>query len=172
MMELEGSLKDQKWDSAEKLGVHANHLIGKPRMLYKKIEDTDIADFEKKYLTTKKEEKMETTATTNYVEFDEFKKIELRIGKIISAEDHPKADKLLVLKVDIGEPAPRQIVAGIKNNYTKEELIGKTVSVVANMKPAELRGIKSEGMLLAADVDGKAILLKPDREAPVGSKIR
>jgi methionyl-tRNA synthetase len=169
MMELEGSLKDQNWDAAGKLGVHANHLIGKPKVLYKKIEDTDIADFEKKYLNSKKDEKMETT---NFVEFDEFKKIELRVGKIISAEDHPKADKLLVLKVDLGEPTPRQIVAGIKNNYTKEELVGKTVSVVANMKPAELRGIKSEGMLLAADVDGKAVLLKPDREAPVGSKIR
>ena len=174
MMDLEGSLKEQKWSDAGKLGVHANHMIGKPRMLYKKIEDEDIKSFENKYLKLKTE-KMETTipaAANNIVEFDEFKKIELKVGKIVSADDHPKADKLLVLKVDLGEAAPRQIVAGIKNSYSKEELVGKTVAVVANLKPAELRGVKSEGMLLAADVDGKAILLKPDKDVNSGAKIR
>ena len=81
---------------------------------------------------------------------EDFQKIQLRSGRVVSAEKHPKADKLLVLKVDLGEAAPRQIVAGIATKYAPEELVGRTVVVVANLKPAKLRGVESQGMLLAA----------------------
>jgi methionyl-tRNA synthetase len=81
---------------------------------------------------------------------EDFAKVQLKVGKVLSAEAHPDAERLLVLKVNIGEPKPRQIVAGIASRYSPDELVGKTVIVVANLTPAELRGVTSEGMLLAA----------------------
>lgn len=124
-----------------------------------------------------KEKKMEQPAEqpvekkAEYISFEEFKKLELRIGKIITAEKVAGADKLLQLTVDIG-PEQRQVVAGIAKWYSPEELIGRQVVVVANLAPAKIRGVESRGMLLAADVDGSAVLLMPDKETPVGSTVR
>jgi methionyl-tRNA synthetase len=84
------------------------------------------------------------------IDIADFAKVQLKVGHVLSAETHPDAERLLVLQVNIGEPKPRQIVAGIASLYTPESLVGKTVIVVANLKPAELRGVMSEGMLLAA----------------------
>jgi methionyl-tRNA synthetase len=101
------------------------------------------------------------------IAIDDFQRIQLRSGRVLAAEKHPKADKLLVLKVDLGEPTPRQIVAGIATKYAPEELVGRTVVVVANLKPAKLRGVESQGMLLAAggqEVVGLVSL--PDGVAP------
>ena len=89
-------------------------------------------------------------AEASPIGIEDFQKIQLRSGRVLSAEKHPKADKLLVLKVDLGEATPRQIVAGIASKYAPEELVGRTVVVVANLKPAKLRGVESQGMLLAA----------------------
>ena len=105
------------------------------------------------------------------INFEEFQKIDLRIGKIIEAEKIEGADKLLKLKVDLGEEK-RQLVAGIAKFYQPEDLIGKEIVVVANLEPKILRGVESQGMLLAADVEGKPVLLKPDQEVPPGTKIR
>lgn len=84
---------------------------------------------------------------------ENFEKIELRAGQIKQAAGHPEAEKLLVMKVDVGEPEPRNIVAGIANRFSPEELIDQKVTVVANLKPSKLRGVKSEGMLMAAGGD-------------------
>ena len=84
------------------------------------------------------------------IQFDDFTKVQFRSGKILEAEKHPNADRLLVLKVDVGEENPRTVVAGIADRYSPEDLPGQTVVVVINLKPAKLRGIVSEGMLLAA----------------------
>ena len=105
------------------------------------------------------------------INFEEFQKIDLRIGKIIEAEKIEGTDKLLKLKVDLGEEE-RQLVAGIAKFYQPEDLIGKEIVVVANLEPKTLRGVESQGMLLAADVEGKPVLLKPDQEVPPGTKIR
>ena len=105
------------------------------------------------------------------INFEEFQKIDLRIGKIIEAEKIEGTDKLLKLKVDLGEEK-RQLVAGIAKFYQPEDLIGKEIVVVANLEPKTLRGVESQGMLLAADVEGKPVLLKPDQEVPPGTKIR
>ena len=105
------------------------------------------------------------------INFEEFQKIDLRIGKIIEAEKIEGTDKLLKLKVDLGEEK-RQLVAGIAKFYQPEDLIGKEIVVVANLEPKNLRGVESQGMLLAADVEGKPVLLKPDQEVPPGTKIR
>ena len=94
---------------------------------------------------------------TALINFDDFTKVQFRTGLIESAEKHPNADRLLVLKVNVGEESPRTIVAGIANRFAPEDLPGQTVVVVINLKPAKLRGVVSEGMLLAAgggDVKG------------------
>lgn len=118
-----------------------------------------------------KEEKMEET-TTNIIGIDDFAKVQLKVGRVLEAEPVEGSDKLLKLQVVIGAEK-RQIVAGIKANYTPEDLIGRQVVVVVNLKPAKLRGVESQGMLLAAtDENGGAILLQPDREAPEGTQVR
>ena len=105
------------------------------------------------------------------INFEEFQKIDLRVGKIIEAEKIEGTDKLLKLKVDLGEEE-RQLVAGIAKFYQPEDLVGKEIVVVANLEPKTLRGVESQGMLLAADVEGRPVLLKPDQEVPPGTKIR
>lgn len=110
------------------------------------------------------------------ISFKEWQKLDIRIAKIKSAEDHPQADKLQVLKVDIGGKE-RQLIAGLKGYYNNKELIGKHVVVVDNLEPAVLRGIKSEGMLLAAverDKSGKekkVILVQPEKKVAEGTKV-
>ena len=103
---------------------------------------------------------------------DDFQKIALRIGVIVAADVHPNADRLLVLKVDVGEPTPRQLVAGIKSAYQPADLLGKHVVVVANLKPAMLRGVESQGMVLAASDGSTLILLSPERPIRPGSTIK
>jgi methionyl-tRNA synthetase len=114
----------------------------------------------------------ENANTTNIISIDDFAKVQLRVGRVLEAEPAEGSDKLLKLQVMVGYDK-RQIVAGIRKNYTPEDLIGRQVVVVYNLKPAKLRGIESQGMLLAAtDADGGAILLQPDKEAPEGTQVR
>jgi len=104
------------------------------------------------------------------ISFDDFKKLDLRIGKIVSAEKVSGSEKLLKLLVDF-KNEKKQIVAGISKFYKSEDLIGKEIVVVFNLEPRTIFGLESQGMLLAANVDGKAILLTPDKEVPPGTKI-
>ena len=104
------------------------------------------------------------------ISIDEFRKVELRIATIKQAEAHPNADKLLVLKVDLGTEE-RQIVAGIKAHYTPEELVGKQVVVVANLETAKLRGLESQGMVLAASDGDRIVILMPEKTVSPGAKV-
>ena len=103
---------------------------------------------------------------------DEFQRLALRAGVVTAAEDHPNADRLLVLTVDVGEGAPRRLVAGIKGSYQAADLVGKHVVVVANMKPATLRGVESQGMVLAASDGGSIVLVTPERPIRAGSTVK
>ena len=105
------------------------------------------------------------------IPFNEFKKLDIRVGRILDVNLHPKADKLLVLKIDIGDEV-RTIVAGIKGYFEREELMDKKVIVVTNLEQKELRGIKSEGMILAAVKDDKVILLTPDEDIKEGAVVQ
>lgn len=105
------------------------------------------------------------------ITLDDFKRLQIRIATITAAEPVPKSTKLLKLTLDVGGE-PRTIVAGIAEDYTPDQLVGKQIPVLVNLQPALIRGIVSEGMMLAADVDGKAVLLNPDREVPSGSVVR
>jgi methionyl-tRNA synthetase len=106
------------------------------------------------------------------ITFDDFAKIRLRVGKVIEAANHPNADKLLVLKVDLGDEQ-RQICAGIKANYAPEQLVGKNVVLVANLARRMMRGVESQGMLLAAsNADrSKVIVLTTDADIEPGSAV-
>lgn len=103
--------------------------------------------------------------------FNDFQKLEIRIGKVLSAEKVEGTDKLIKLEVDFGTEK-RQLVAGVAESYKPEQLVGKELPVVMNLEPRKIRGIESRGMILAADADGKPILLHPDREVPPGSAVK
>lgn len=104
------------------------------------------------------------------ISIDEFRTVELKVATIISAGHHPNADKLLVLQVDLGTEQ-RQIVAGIRNHYSLEDLIGRQIVVVANLETAKLRGMDSQGMLLAASDGDRIVFLTPEKTVTPGSKV-
>jgi len=106
------------------------------------------------------------------ITIEDFQRIDLRVGTIRRAEAHPSADRLVVLAVDLGEAEERQLVAGIRAPYPPEALVGRQIVVVANLKPATLRGITSYGMLLAASDDSGPSLLSPDRVLAAGAKVK
>jgi methionyl-tRNA synthetase len=110
-------------------------------------------------------------AATVPVSIEDFKKFELRVALIKEVSDHPNADKLYVLKIDVGGVA-KQIVAGIKRGYSKEELVGKSIVVINNLQPAVLRGVESQGMLLAASDDQCISVLTPDKPVKSGSVVK
>jgi methionine--tRNA ligase beta chain len=102
---------------------------------------------------------------------EEFSKVELRVATIKAVEPHPNADRLLVLKIDLGDEE-RQLVAGIRAHYTPEELVGKQIVIVANLQPAMLRGVESQGMLLAASHGEKVIVLSPEKPIAPGARVK
>jgi len=113
-----------------------------------------------------------TPAEDNRISIDEFMKVELRVAKVLEAEAVPKSKKLVKLKVDVGNEQ-RTIVAGIAEAYQPEQLLGRTIAIVFNLKPAKLMGIESNGMVLAASVgDGKPILVSFDEPVPPGARVR
>jgi|SRR3989344_6070528 len=109
------------------------------------------------------------------VSFDNWQKLDLRVGKILKVEDIEGADKLYKLEVDLGkEIGKRTLVAGIKKNYNKDELKGKKIVIIANLAPRKLKGIESKGMLLAAvnSDESKIIFIEPEKDIEAGSRIR
>ncbi|MBM4259995.1 MAG: methionine--tRNA ligase subunit beta [Deltaproteobacteria bacterium] len=105
------------------------------------------------------------------ISIEDFRKVELKVATVKSAEPHPNADKLMVLQIDLGDEQ-RQICAGIRSHYTPQELVGKQIVVVANLETAKLRGLESQGMLLAASSGEQVILLTPDKPANSGSQVK
>lgn len=103
---------------------------------------------------------------------EDFMKLEFKVALIKEAKDHPNADRLFVLKVDLGAGDERQLVAGIRSSYTAEQLVGKQIIVIANLEPATLRGEESQGMLLAASDENGAVLLSPEKPVALGSRVK
>ena len=108
------------------------------------------------------------------IAIDDFIKVELRAATVLEAERVPKADKLLRLVIDVGEPQPRQILAGIAQHYAPEDVVGRKIIVVANLAPRKLRGLESNGMLLAASVgdDGRPVLATFGEDVPNGTRLK
>ena len=143
------------------LGQH----IKVPEPIFPRVKLKDFIKEENQSVHHGKEEKMET------ITFDEFKRMDLRVAEILKAERVEGTDKLLKLEVDIGTER-RQMVAGIAQEYSPEELVGKKLTVIANLKPAVIRGIESQGMILAGELEGKAVISFFTEDIPAGSKVR
>ena len=162
--------------------VESGTQIPKPSILFEKIEDDKIEEMDaisservkaaiEKEKGPKEEEKMEAEIEAKEeITFDDFLKMDIRIGTILAAEEIKKSKKLLRLEVDLGEEEPRQIVAGIKESHAPEDVVGLQVAVLANLKPAKLCGVESRGMILAGDANG-AVLLRPERDVKAGSQV-
>lgn len=137
-----------------------------------KLHEANGALIDKRLNKNKKEdEEKSKESKEEYIDFEDFTKVDLVVGKILEAKDHPNADKLLVFKVDIGEDEPRTIISGIKKWYAPEDLVGKNVIVVRNLAPRKMRGIESEGMLLAADFGDDLSLLSTLEDLKPGAKV-
>lgn len=143
----------------------SNHQIGKSELLFTKIEDAEIQKQLDKLEATKKANEAENKAVMpqkDTITFDDFTKLDIRVGTIIEAEKMPKAKKLLVLKVDTGIDT-RTIVSGIAESFSAEEIVGKKVTVLVNLAPRKLRGVESEGMILMTETpEGKLVFVNPD----------
>ena len=114
---------------------------------------------------------MEAVAKKKTIDIGDFGKIEMRVGKIISAEAVPKSEKLLTIQVDIGSEV-RQVVAGIGQEYSVDSLPGRLVAVVTNLKPAKLMGVESNGMLVAASNEGKPVLASFTEPVRLGARLK
>ncbi len=154
-----------EWLNAGKTNLEVGHQLKEPQILFNKIEDK-VIDEQIDRLPKSEEEKNEIV---EQISIDEFKKVKLKVAQIISAENVKKSDKLLKLQIDLGDEK-RQLVAGIAKSYSAEELIGKKILVVANLKPAKLFGIESQGMVLALDTneEGKVKLIEIDQTIEIG----
>ena len=150
--------------------VNEYKVIEKPEILFVRIDEKELAARLEAEEKAAEEEQAKKEEKVNEITFDDFAKIELVVGEVKESKKHEKADKLLVSKIDLGNGNIRQIVSGIANVITPEEFVGKKVIVVKNLKPANLRGEKSEGMILCSENGDKIEIITS--ELPAGSKVR
>ena len=152
----------------------ATHQINKAELLFSKIEDTEITLQVEKLQATKianEQENKEITAQKETVEFEDFTKLDIRIGTILAAEKVAKTKKLLQLKVAVGIDT-RTIVSGIAESFSPEEIIGQQVAVLVNLAPRKIRGVESQGMILMTDTpDGKLAFMQPEKEVKNGQEV-
>ena len=168
---VETAIEEQGMNSISKWGgLKPGCQTQKAEQLFPRIEDKQAAKILEK-LSEPSASKAEEKDDSNQITIDEFMKVELRTGKILAAEKVKKSKKLIQLKVDIGTET-RQVLAGIAESYEPEDLVGRTVIIVANLKPAKLMGIESQGMVLAASNDGKIMLAGFDQEPGQGIQVR
>ena len=199
---LDGSEADVSWAAACEPGAIAGRRIGQPEILFRKLEDAEIQpeiDKLNEAIERMKEKERSQAAGTPapqgappaaasappatvqpvappagpppQISLDDFAKVDLRIAKVLSAEKVPKADKLLKLRVTLGTEE-RTVVAGIAQQYSPEELVGRRIVLVANLKPAKLRGVESQGMILAASEGAVLAIIGPDKEIALGCKVK
>ena len=176
MMGNETDVHDQSWDKITDMELPIGHKLGKTEILFRKMEEKEIRPEIERLENIKKQLNGEAeeppTKEEPRISIDDLAKIELRVAHVVEAEKVEKADKLLKLQIQIGDEK-RQIIAGVAQHYSAEEMIGKKIIVVANLQPATIRGIESNGMLLAAeDEDGRLSLVGLDRDVKDGAKIR
>lgn len=168
------SLEDTK-----NFGIYpsGNKVVEKPEILFARLDVNEVlAKVEEKKAALEEEKNAPTEPVIDMepkaeITFDDFMKLQFQVGEIIQCEEVPKSKKLLCSQVRIGSQV-KQIVSGIKSNYTPEQMVGKKVMVLVNLKPAKLAGVLSEGMLLCAeDENGVLALMTPDKNMPAGAEI-
>ncbi len=190
-----GSFDEARWGAVQWGGLEPGAELQPPKPVFPRIADLVVTEADLKRTGALKETKEERRNMSNahaetvppgtplpppdaaaeetLITIDDFMKVHLKVGEVLAAEPVPNATKLLRLTVQTGEEETRTILAGVAEYYSPEELVGKQVVVVANLQPRKMRGIESQGMLLAADVEGRAVLVRPIAEGvPPGSRVR
>ena len=161
-----GNAADQLWESATQFDSTLNWSQEQPKALFSKLDLDEILKNEAIIASP-------DTQEASYIEFEDFMKVDMQTGTILKVENHPNADKLYVVTIEDGPDSTRTVCAGLKEHYSVDDLVGKSVIFVANLKPRKLRGIMSEGMMLAAeDSEGKVTLLTTDSDIVAGSGVR
>lgn len=177
MLNLPGSPSAEGWKNAANLALQSGHRLGTPEILFTKIDDEQITNHMTQLRDATDSQPVQPSRNPAkpvkpVVVLDDFKKIDLRVAKVLNAEKIPKSSKLLKLKVSLGQEE-RQIIAGIAQHYSPEKLIGKKIIVVANLAPAILMGEESQGMLLAAsDESGNLSILVLENDIEEGSLVK
>ncbi len=168
--------KDMKWtDLGSSNLLEAGHKINQPELLFEKIEDETVEIQVQKLLNTKKANELaahQATAQKSNVQFEDFSKLDIRVGKVLECTRVPKADKLLQFKIEDGLGG-RTILSGIAEHYKPEELVGKNVCFIANLEPRKIKGIESQGMILSAEnADGSLAVITPMKDVLPGSEVK
>ncbi len=171
MLNLKDDIVKVGWDSAAEPLLTVGHQLGEPKILFRKIEDSEIESEIRKLKVASGETVDEGIEFKPQISIEDFEKLDLRVAEVVECERVKNSEKLLKLMVKIGNEK-RQIVAGIGKHYKPEEIIGKRVVVVANLKPVKLMGIESQGMLLAAVKDEKLTIITTLDEIETGSQVR
>jgi methionyl-tRNA synthetase len=181
---MPGPLEAVRLDELAWGGLQAGQRIGEVAAVFPRIElkdavarmralEEETTAQQAAMLGKKTEPEAPAQAGPARIPFDDFAKVDLRVGLVVSAERVKGSDKLLLLKVDIGEAEPRTIVAGIAEAYTPEEMLNRKVVIVANLQPRKLRGIESNGMIVAASVEGgKPVLAGFLEDIPAGARLK
>ena len=155
-------------------GKTFEELLDERCRLYEKYADfvVDVSEHKNLDEVLEKILKLIKSEKNMTINFDDFKKVEIKIGKVMAAERVEGSEKLIRLEVDLGEESLRQIVAGIGKAYSPEDLVGKETPVVVNLEPRKLMGLESQGMILAADNNGEPVILHPGKDVPPGAAIK
>jgi methionyl-tRNA synthetase len=177
---LSGSPKDTNPAELKWGGLPEGTKIGEVKPLFPRIDKAKILEAIRTSAEPSAAAPVETAeaakpeGVTDFIEIGDFAKVDLRVGEILSAERLPKSDKLLLMKIDIGESEPRQVLAGIAEYYEPEKLPGRKVVVVANLKPRKLRGHESQGMVVAASIgeQGRPVLATFTEDVPNGARLK
>ena len=183
ILNVQSGKVETSWESvsSEDTLLPAGHIINKSELLFRKIEDAEIEHQLQKLEDTKKENASTTNSAATMdnkivpqkdtITYDDFSKLDMRVGTIIEAEKMPKADKLLVLKVDTGLDT-RTIVSGIAKSFKPEDIVGKKVTVLVNLAPRKLRGVESQGMILMTEnKEGKLVFVNPDADGVLNGEV-
>jgi len=170
------NLDNKTWvEAGDPEFLKSGHQLNKPEFLFTKVEDSEVEAQVQKLLNTKKQNEMaevKAAPAKEEIEFDDFMKLDIRTGTILEAEKVAKTKKLLKLTIDTGIDK-RTVVSGIAEYYDPEDIKGKQVSILVNLKPRKLRGIESQGMILMAeDKDGKLVFVAPEQTVSNGSEIK
>lgn len=172
LLNLDVSMREEGWDSASEFRIKEGHGLSKPEILITKIEDKQIDEIMKFLEEGDNLLSAQTSTLKPAITIDDFKKIDLRVGRVIEAEKVEKSAKLIKLQIEIGNEK-RQVIAGIAQHYKAEDLVGKLVVIVANLQPAKLMGYDSEGMILAASNDsGVLTIVGVQSEISTGSIVK
>ena len=166
----DGEVAEQDWQ-ADYADLAVSHRLEKPIPIFRKLDLKRVLEQEKQ-AGDRDEVKKTIYPVKKTISFDHFKAMDLRIARIISAKDHPDSKNLYILEVDTGQDEPVQMVAGLRKHYSADEIVGKSIVVVANLEPTEIRGIRSEAMLLAGgDSEGRVSLVVPEIGLEAGSRV-